>query len=198
MRYDYDTFYSQKLREIAAASRRIVDVGGGRPLQKRLAGHRELLAGKEYITVDIDPSTKPDVVGDAHALPFEDGSVDAILHNSVLEHLHSPWIAAQEFYRVLRPGGLMLALVPFVYPYHAKKGHYGDYWRFTADGLRQLFSDFGQVEVHKTGRWWQTAGLFLPGYWRVRPILEPVLYLFDRAVSSRRSTTPFHIVWAQK
>lgn len=198
MKYDYDTQYEQKLRELAQHSKKILDIGGGRPFQKRLAGYRELLAGKEYLTVDIDPTTKPDVVGDAHALPFADASFDAVLHNSVFEHLHSPWIAANEIHRVLRHNGVMLAVIPWVYPYHARKGHYGDYWRFTGDGLRQLFTGFSSVEITPMGRWWQTAGGFIPGYWRLRPMLKPVLFLLDRMISPRRSTTPFHMIWARK
>ena len=198
MKYSFDTIYEKKLRELAFKSQRILDVGGGHPFQKRLAGYRDILAGKEYVTVDIDPTTKPNVVGDAHALPFPDASFDAVLHSSVLEHLHSPWIAAREMQRVLRPGGVMLGIVPWVYPYHARRGHYADYWRFTQDGIRRLFSDFSHVEIEKMGGWWMTMGRFLPGYWRIQPVLEPILYGLDRFVSPARSTTPFHMIWAIK
>jgi ubiquinone/menaquinone biosynthesis C-methylase UbiE len=198
MKYDYNDWYDQKLHDIARQSTRILDVGGGRPFQKRLAEYRELLRGIEYVTLDIDPSTKPDIVGDAHALPFDDGSFDAVLHSSVLEHLHSPWIAAREMYRVLRPGGCVLGVVPWIYPYHAREGHYHDYWRFTQDGLQRLFADFRTIELQKMGRWWQTGGLFLPGYWRIRSFVEPMLYVFDRCISPNRSTTPFHGIWACK
>ncbi len=198
MKYEHDERFDAKLRDLATASRRILDVGGGRPFQKRLGGARDLLAGREYLTLDVDPSTHPDVVGDAHALPFPDASFDAVFHSSVLEHLHSPWIAAAEMHRVLRPGGIMLAVVPWVYPYHARKGHYADYWRFSRDGLTQLFSRFSSVEVTGMGRWWSAMGNFLPGYWRVRPVLGPVLYLLDRAVAPQRSTAAFHMVWAMK
>lgn len=198
MKYEYDERFDTKLRELAAVSRRILDVGGGRPFQKRLGGARSLLVGREYLTLDVDPTTHPDVVGDAHALPFADASFDAVLHSSVLEHLHSPWVAAAEMYRVLRPGGVMLGIVPWVYPYHARKGHYSDYWRFSGDGLVQLFSRFSSVEVTGMGRWWSAMGNFMPGYWRVRPIIGPVLYILDRAVAPQRSTTAFNMVWAIK
>ncbi|MCC6405329.1 MAG: class I SAM-dependent methyltransferase [Candidatus Yanofskybacteria bacterium] len=198
MTYEFDRIYDEKLKELAARSGRILDVGGGRPFQKRLSGYRELLSGKEYVTIDIDPTTGPDVVGDAHALPFPDASFDAVLHSSVLEHLHSPWIAVREMHRVLKPGGLVLGVVPWVYPYHARKGHYADYWRFTRDGLQQLFSGYSHVEVKNMGGWFMAAGRFIPGYWRLRPVLEPILYGFDRFVSASRSTTPFHMIWAIK
>lgn len=198
MTYDYDIIYERYLRDLASRSRRILDIGGGRPFQKRLEGYRLLLADKDYLTLDIDPSTKPDVIGDAHTLPFPDADFDAVLHNSVFEHLHSPWLAAREIHRVLKPGGAMLAVIPWMYPYHARRGHYQDYWRFSQDGLRRLFQDFSEVEIVKMGRWWQTMGGFIPGYWRVRPVLEPLLYILDRAVSGHRSTTPFHLIRAIK
>jgi SAM-dependent methyltransferase len=43
--------------------------------------------------------------GDAEALPFPDGSFDAVLGNFVLLHLGRPERAAAEFARVLAPGG---------------------------------------------------------------------------------------------
>lgn len=43
--------------------------------------------------------------GDAEALPFSDGSFDAVVGNFVLLHLGRPEQAAAEFARVLAPGG---------------------------------------------------------------------------------------------
>ncbi len=45
------------------------------------------------------------VDGDAYALPFEDGSVDAVTCERVFQHLREPGRAAVEIARVLRPGG---------------------------------------------------------------------------------------------
>ena len=45
------------------------------------------------------------VVADALALPFRDGSVDAVMLAYVLFHVADPWQAAAEAARVLRPGG---------------------------------------------------------------------------------------------
>jgi SAM-dependent methyltransferase len=51
-------------------------------------------------------------VADAQALPFADGSFDAVFSINVLEHVPDPERLAAEAARVLRPGGLMLALTP--------------------------------------------------------------------------------------
>ena len=43
--------------------------------------------------------------GDVEALPFPDGSFDAVVGNFILLHLGRPEQAAAEFVRVLAPGG---------------------------------------------------------------------------------------------
>lgn len=49
---------------------------------------------------------------DARALPFATESIDAVICMSVLEHLHDLEAPAEEFYRVLRPGGVAVIGVP--------------------------------------------------------------------------------------
>ena len=45
------------------------------------------------------------MVGDAHHLPFADGSVDVVHAHQVLQHVPGPVRALAEFRRVTRPGG---------------------------------------------------------------------------------------------
>lgn len=46
-------------------------------------------------------------------LPFRSGSFDAVFCSEVLEHLFAPWVAAQEFRRLVRPGGVVFVSVPY-------------------------------------------------------------------------------------
>jgi SAM-dependent methyltransferase len=46
-------------------------------------------------------------VGSAYALPFPDGSFDAVFSHALFEHLARPADVAAELHRVLRPGGVI-------------------------------------------------------------------------------------------
>ena len=50
--------------------------------------------------------------GSVYALPFEDGSFDAVFSHALLEHLKDPVKAAREFRRVLKPGGMLGVCTP--------------------------------------------------------------------------------------
>ena len=132
-------------------------------------------------------------------MPFEDASFDAILHVYVFEHLHSPQLVANEIYRVLKPGGYMLGIIPFIHPYHARKGGYRDYCRFSKDGIRVLFNQFKEVELFKIGRYFRAMIGFLPFLWRFRRALEFLAYFMDRFfISDSRNTTAGYVVLARK
>jgi SAM-dependent methyltransferase len=62
-------------------------------------------------------------IGKAHDLPIEDGSLDFIFSSHVLEHLYNPLGHFDHWRRKLKPGGLILGVVPladgtkdFVFP----------------------------------------------------------------------------------
>lgn len=84
-------------------------------------------------------SPQLDYVVDAHRLPFQDGTFDFVYSLAVFEHLHSPWIAADEIRRVLKPGGQVYTLCAFFQHMHGYPDHY---FNITESGLRRLFSDF--------------------------------------------------------
>lgn len=50
---------------------------------------------------------------DVEALSFDDNSLDLIVSNDVFEHVPHPFRAFAECVRVLKPGGIMLATIPF-------------------------------------------------------------------------------------
>ena len=87
-------------------------------------------------------SPQLDYVIDAHRLPFQDATFDFVYSLAVFEHLHSPWIAADEIGRVLKPGGQVYTLCAFFQHVHGYPDHY---FNITDAGLRRLFSHFEVV-----------------------------------------------------
>ncbi len=56
--------------------------------------------------------TYPDI--DIHTLPFQDDSLDLIVHSDTLEHVPNPIHGLKECLRVLKPGGAVCFTVPIV------------------------------------------------------------------------------------
>jgi SAM-dependent methyltransferase len=177
---------TRAVEEIARRGGLIVDAGGGTPFTKGLAQYRDLFAGTDYKTLDYDDSTSPDIVGDIHALPFEDATVDAFICRSVLEHVRDPRQAVSEMHRSLVPGGAVLISVPSIYPYHARIGHYPDYWRFFEDGLRSLLEEFGSVEIEALGGPATAVVMFTPALNRYIGRLRDLTYRIDDRIAARR------------
>jgi SAM-dependent methyltransferase len=78
--------------------------------------------------------TRPQVYGDAAALPFADGSFETVMLLDVLEHVAEPEAALREAARVLADRGCLLLTIPFAYPLHDLPH---DYQRFTGPGLER-------------------------------------------------------------
>ena len=121
---------------------RVLNVGGGgRALPANDVGRGVVDA---TIYLDIRRTPLVGVVGDALALPFADGSVDAALSLAVLEHVSDPELSVAEMLRVLKPDGLVYCEVPFLQAYHAAPH---DYTRYTNSGMRRLFRDFDEIDL---------------------------------------------------
>jgi len=71
------------------------------------------LSNIEYITSDISPQIKADIIMDITNIPCNSNSIDVIICNHVLEHVLDDIRAMEELYRVLKLGGWALLDVPF-------------------------------------------------------------------------------------
>ena len=100
------------------ASRELL-IGCGNRRVKELS-IAEVAEWHDLTTLDVDPTTNPDVVHDLNILPypFEDNSFDEIHAYEVLEHTGQQgdwrWFFAQfsEFYRILKPDGQLYGTSP--------------------------------------------------------------------------------------
>ena len=80
-----------------------------------------------------------DVVGDAHALPFDDECFDAIVVMNAFEHYREPHKVAAELRRILKPGGRIHIRTAFLQPLHEKPWHFFNCTRY---GLAEWFKAF--------------------------------------------------------
>tara|TARA_Y100000310_G_C20462298_1_gene705950 strand:- start:79 stop:777 length:699 start_codon:yes stop_codon:yes gene_type:complete len=97
----------------------------------------------DVVNLDCIPYPGVKIVGDANNMPFKDNFVDAVICESLLEHVLDPKVVLNEVYRVLKPGGMMYLSIPFIIPFHSSPH---DYYRWTAAGSRELLKDFQEQE----------------------------------------------------
>ncbi len=108
------------------------------------AGAQREVLGPQVINLDIALLPGVGLVGDAHRLPVESGSLAGVLCTGVLEHVADERQVVTEFLRCLKPGGGIYVETPFLQGYHPDPM---DRRRFTLEGLRTLLSAFDEVEA---------------------------------------------------
>jgi SAM-dependent methyltransferase len=111
---------------------------GSRQVVKGGQSKRSLFPDCSYIGFDYYSDSNTDVVGDAHELSKYFGKeFDAVFSLAVFEHFAMPWVVAAEINKVLKPGGLTFHSTHFAFPVHERPW---DFWRYTDQALRILFS----------------------------------------------------------
>jgi SAM-dependent methyltransferase len=97
----------------------------------------------ELIAFDVYASPILQFIGDGHAIPLADASIDGVVVQGVLNYVLEPWVVVQEISRVLRKGGIVYADTAFMQ--QVVEGPY-DFIRFTDSGLRYLFRGFERID----------------------------------------------------
>jgi SAM-dependent methyltransferase len=106
------------------------------------SGHRRLR--QDIVNIDLFPFPNVDAAADIGKSPLADNSVDYVILDSVVEHVPNPQEVVEEVRRVLRPGGKLFCINPFLFQYHGYPAHYCN---FTRDGMEHLLRNFGEVRV---------------------------------------------------
>ena len=130
---DYEEVVAQYMNRLGSPV--VLDVGGGRKCS--FSQYRPL--GAKLICLDISPEELAHnedadelVLADAtREIPLPEASVDLVVSRAVLEHLESPQAFLQHSYRVLRPGGFCIHVLPCKFA---------------------LFALINQILPHKLGR----------------------------------------------
>lgn len=111
----------------------------------------------EYILSNI--SNEEDCLYlDAMNMSLSNNSVDNFVSVAMLEHIPNPRKVISEIHRTLKPGGKLLIVVPFMFPFHAAPS---DFFRFTDKGLAVMLKEFDIIHAEALGNIFSTCALFL-------------------------------------
>jgi len=216
----------EELMRDAATHLPVFDLGTSARFVKEVGLVRHLFKEQEYRAGGY----RPDNIGMPGGCDFHcdiedmrdipDGCVGSVICMEVLEHVQHPPRAVSEIHRVLKEGGIVIAAAPFLISYHGKAGvsvnppidrgrglelssrhsSYGDYWRFTHEGLALLFAEagFARVGVHPVDGWLISRLQMLGLYHRLArlPGVTGLLARLDRPKLGRATT--MHYVRAVK
>ena len=135
---------------LAQMTGRVLDVGCGQMPYRGMLPRQS-----SYVGIDIAAagqfgmSRHPDIVAfDGAVIPFPDATFDYVLCTEVLEHVENPGELIAEMRRVLRPGGLIVATVPFSARVHHAPH---DFHRYTRYRLASLFACVGATVIEERG-----------------------------------------------
>lgn len=146
----------------------VIDLGG----ERRSEYHSLFKGNFSVTTVNIAGETKPDIVADLEEpLPVADGAYDAVLLINVLEHIFEYRQLISESARVLKPGGMAVVVVPFLFPYHPSPN---DYHRYTREALERMLikAGFRDISVHALG-----TGVFAARFALIERLFPPLSLL---------------------
>lgn len=148
----------------------VLDLGGD-----SRSAYRSLFQGDHtFTTVNMDEKARPDVFHDLEeALPFPDQTYDGVTLINVLEHVFAYRELLKESLRVLKPGGQLVIVVPFLFPVHPSPR---DYWRFTDTTLERELAllDLQDFRITALG-----SGMFAARYVLLDRLLPALLRLIN-------------------
>lgn len=148
-----DEFFTRRVAALPEGAC-VADIGGKKAKKRgQFDVEQEVAARNLRVTyINLDPATEPDILADACAIPLPDRSFDCVILAEIIEHLPEPTKALREATRLLRPGGVLLATAPFLYPIHPDPIDVARYtphwWQTTLEGL-----GFAPIEIEPQGRY---------------------------------------------
>ncbi len=156
-RHYVDEFFFRQATDLPANSF-ILDVGGTKIAKRGLFNIEAYPL--QVIYANLTTQKCPDVQSDAARLPFSENTFDGVICAEILEHVAHPIQVLHEVYRVLKPNGVLLITVPFMYPIH---GDPYDYGRYTDFYWQQNLTEIGftNLQIEKQGYFWSVLADFI-------------------------------------
>lgn len=107
-------------------------------------GFRDKPYGPNWDVLDLyDDSKEVNIKADIMNTKLPDEIYDVIVASAILEHVPYPQDAADEMFRMLKPGGLVFIAVPFNQPYHPSPM---DFFRFSPEGILVIMERFEEIK----------------------------------------------------
>lgn len=130
---------------------KLLDYGCGSKPYKEL-----FINVQSYVGIDMEnpghdhKNEEIDVFYDGKTIPFANDEFDCVFSSQVLEHVSDIDQSISEINRVLKPAGLFLATIPFVFIEHEIPN---DYRRLTVYGMEEILKkyNFEIVEIERLG-----------------------------------------------
>lgn len=146
----------------------VIDLGGGKK-----SGYQNFFKGT-YTTASANYyDTDADINCDFEKpLPIADNAYDGVLLINTLEHIYHCHELVSEAFRITRTGGDIVIAVPFLFPVHPSPS---DFWRFTADTLRNMLTDAGYTSIEITPL---ATGVFINRFIILERLLPKPLRIF--------------------
>lgn len=118
-------------------SGKVLDLGGTCGAEY----HSFLKGTFDITTVNMDAHTAPDLLHDLEQpVPYPDASFHHVLLINVLEHIFNYRQLLGEATRIVKSGGSVIIVVPFLFPIHPDPH---DFWRFSKETLEKECANAG-------------------------------------------------------
>ena len=95
----------------------------------------------------VPGNSKANIVADLTCAPQISSDIfDCIIFTQTLQFIYDVRAALANLYRILKPGGVLLATSTVIAQIARRQGidPWGEYWRFTAQGAGRLFSNYSR------------------------------------------------------
>ncbi|MBF4983624.1 class I SAM-dependent methyltransferase [Nonlabens mediterrranea] len=161
-----------------------LDIGCGKmPYRDYIIENSQIAS---YYGIDIEDAAdyktkyRIDAQWDGIKMPMENNQFDCAIATEVLEHCFEPQLVLNEAIRVLKPGGVLLFTVPFLWNLH-ETPH--DHYRYTPFSLNKHLenSGFEKISIKSTGGWHASLAQFLALWVKRSPLRnsfrKPLYYL---------------------
>jgi len=180
----------------------VANIGSGGKIEDSLR-HWAKQTGFVVHSMDIDHARMPDFVVDITEPNLPPNTYDVIVMAEVLEHVTDPQAAVKGINHLLKPSGLLILTVPFIFPIHDRPY---DHFRYTKYGLQHLFRGMNNLTIKEKNSWAEainvlvarlimeksvSARLASPIAVTLAILIMPLAYMLGRLIKTDFMTTGY-------